>query len=222
MPTESYPERTKKNIRESDGTLILSHGRLTGGSEYIEKWALEYGKPMIHIDLNNTEPWKAAAIIGVWVSKHEIGIINIAGSRASKDSKIYDATIDIIESVYVLNHIEHDMKTSLRATNRWKNEQYVDMPKTVDKVVDKIVGDLDFKTKTALAKLTEDSLVPIQLSLGIYIKERLINWYINKELEKACIQACREEGIDESNPQIVIIKRIWERLKKTHKLRVVE
>ena len=41
MPTDSYPERTKKNIRESDGTLILSHGMITGGSEYTQKMALK-------------------------------------------------------------------------------------------------------------------------------------------------------------------------------------
>ena len=33
MPSASYPDRTRKNIRESDGTLILSHSRLTSGSE---------------------------------------------------------------------------------------------------------------------------------------------------------------------------------------------
>ncbi len=31
MPTSSYPKRTEKNILDSDGTLILSHGKLTGG-----------------------------------------------------------------------------------------------------------------------------------------------------------------------------------------------
>jgi len=32
MPTASYPKRTEKNVLDSDGTLILSHGKLTGGS----------------------------------------------------------------------------------------------------------------------------------------------------------------------------------------------
>ena len=50
MPTDSYPERTKKNIRESDGTLILSHGMLTGGSEFTLKMALKYQKPLLPID----------------------------------------------------------------------------------------------------------------------------------------------------------------------------
>ncbi len=47
MPTESNPERTKKNIRDSNGTLILSRGRLTGGSEFTEEKApLLYGNPL--------------------------------------------------------------------------------------------------------------------------------------------------------------------------------
>ena len=33
MPTESYQKRTEKNILEADGTLIVSRGKLTGGSE---------------------------------------------------------------------------------------------------------------------------------------------------------------------------------------------
>ena len=47
MPIRSYPERTKKNIRESDGTLILSHGRLTGGSDFTQKMAMRFTKPCL-------------------------------------------------------------------------------------------------------------------------------------------------------------------------------
>jgi hypothetical protein len=67
MPTASNPERTKKNIRESDGTLILSHGRLTGGSEYTEKYALKYSKPMLQIDLSSIVPFDAAVQINNWI-----------------------------------------------------------------------------------------------------------------------------------------------------------
>ena len=34
MPTSSYPKRTEQNILDSDGTLIISHGQLNGGSGY--------------------------------------------------------------------------------------------------------------------------------------------------------------------------------------------
>jgi hypothetical protein len=223
MPTESYPERTKKNIRESDGTLILSHGRLTGGSEYTRKWTLKYGKPMLHIDLNNMQAPYATAKIYNWTSDHDIKVLNVAGPRASKDTKIYDATIYILEDVYSLDLTEHQMDVSLMFNNRWKNEEHpIDMPKTVDEAAQDIIGDMDLRNKVSLANLTENELIPIQLSLGMYIKEKLKIWSVNKQLEESCIQACREEGLDESNPAMVIVKRIWERLKKTYKLRIVE
>jgi putative molybdenum carrier protein len=96
MPTASYPERTKKNIRESDGTLILSHGRITGGSEYTRKCALKYGKPMLHIDLSSVTSFVATVQVNNWIVDYDIKIMNVAGPRASKDSKIYQSTLDII------------------------------------------------------------------------------------------------------------------------------
>jgi len=42
MPTASYPKRTEKNVLDSDGTLILSHGKLMGGSALGETKADSY------------------------------------------------------------------------------------------------------------------------------------------------------------------------------------
>ncbi len=42
MPTSSYPERTEKNILDSDGTLIISHGKLTGGSALTRELAVKH------------------------------------------------------------------------------------------------------------------------------------------------------------------------------------
>ena len=45
MPTDSYPKRTEQNVVDSDGTLIISHGELTGGSDYTRMMAAKHGKP---------------------------------------------------------------------------------------------------------------------------------------------------------------------------------
>jgi hypothetical protein len=52
MPTASYPKRTEQNVINSDGTLILSHGKLTGGSKYTEECADKHKRPCLHINLN--------------------------------------------------------------------------------------------------------------------------------------------------------------------------
>ena len=41
MSTSSYPVRTEQNVIDSDGTLIISHGELTGGSAYTRKMAMK-------------------------------------------------------------------------------------------------------------------------------------------------------------------------------------
>jgi hypothetical protein len=88
MPTDSYPKRTEQNVLDSDGTLIISHGELTGGSEYTRQMAEKHGKPWMHIDANKTSVEAAVQVIRAWISGSGIKILNVAGPRASEDSKI--------------------------------------------------------------------------------------------------------------------------------------
>ena len=220
MPTESYPDRTKKNIRESDGTLILSHGRLTGGSEYTKKWALKYDKPMLHTDLSSVTSFVATVQINNWIVDYDIKIMNVAGPRASKDSKIYQSTLDIIESALFLCFSENNF---MYKAKKWDDKEHpLDLPQTVDEAVTDIITGMDLRDRSMLASLSEEDIMPLQLTLGLYIDQQLQVWSVNETLKESCIQACREEGLDESNPSMVIIKRVWERLKGTHRLRVVE
>jgi hypothetical protein len=97
MPTDSYAERTEKNVLESDGTLIISHGAPTGGTEYTRKMVLKHGKQMLHIDpdlYGNLAD--AASLVKDWIAIHNIEIMNVAGPRASKDSRIYSVTLTIL------------------------------------------------------------------------------------------------------------------------------
>ncbi|MFO7971181.1 MAG: putative molybdenum carrier protein, partial [Desulfobacterales bacterium] len=97
METANYNKRTEQNVIDSDGTLIISHGKLTGGSEYTRDMALEHGRPWLHIDLNKTTPSQAARRIKHWLAEHEIDVLNVAGPRASKDPFIYGSTTDVLE-----------------------------------------------------------------------------------------------------------------------------
>ena len=94
MPTSDYPGRTEKNVLESDGTLILSHGDLTGGSKYTQVLAEAHGHPHIHVDLNQIPAFEAAKKITIWIRGNSIDIQKVAGARASKDPEINQPTRD--------------------------------------------------------------------------------------------------------------------------------
>jgi len=96
----NYNKRTEQNVIDSHGTLIISHGKLTGGSEYTRDMVLHHGRPCLHIDLNKTESFQAAKQIKSWLAEHKIEVLNVAGPRASKDPSIYQATVDILKTVF--------------------------------------------------------------------------------------------------------------------------
>jgi hypothetical protein len=99
MPTESYPARTEQNVIESDGTVIFSHGKPTGGTDYTREMALKHGKQLLGIDLNLTASHDAASLILSWIQLRRIKILNVAGPRASEDAGIYNDVFRILAVV---------------------------------------------------------------------------------------------------------------------------
>jgi len=103
MPTDKYPPRTERNVVDSDGTLIISHGKLTGGSKLTQKMALKHERPFLYVNLNEIDISGASRLIYDWLQKEEIKILNVAGSRASRDPKIYRDTMSLLKEFFTLN-----------------------------------------------------------------------------------------------------------------------
>ena len=67
MSTASYPKRSEQNILDSNGTLIISHGKLTGGSALTRRLAKKHKKPWLHIDLSKISALIASEEIINWL-----------------------------------------------------------------------------------------------------------------------------------------------------------
>jgi len=97
MPTGDYAARTEKNVMESEGTLLITRGTPSGGSDYTRKMALKHGKQLLHVDLTlGQRASDAASLIASWIEMNRIEILNVAGSRASGDPAIYMDTLNIL------------------------------------------------------------------------------------------------------------------------------
>jgi hypothetical protein len=99
MPTTGYPPRTKQNIIDSNGTVIFTHGALSGGSSLTKRLADEQKKPWLHIDLNKYSIDAAVNALSRWINSNGIEVLNVAGKSASKDPYIYDKVFQIISVV---------------------------------------------------------------------------------------------------------------------------
>lgn len=97
MDSDSYPKRTEKNVLEADGTVIVSHGKLTGGTALTKKLAKEHCKSLLHLDLDKMSLLYAARLLQSWLLDNGIRVLNVAGARASTDPEIYEATMKVLE-----------------------------------------------------------------------------------------------------------------------------
>ena len=85
-PSEEYWQRTEWNVRDADGTLVLTRGAPTEGTAYTIEVAKKLGKPCLVLDL--TEAPNESAVKD-WADEHEVRVLNVAGPRESKCPGIY-------------------------------------------------------------------------------------------------------------------------------------
>lgn len=99
MDSEDYAERTKKNVLASDGTLIVSHGELTGGSLLTLNLANRHKRHVIHLNLGKISIEKAIKDLAGWLELEKIRVLNVAGPRASSDPDIYGVVKELLKGV---------------------------------------------------------------------------------------------------------------------------
>jgi hypothetical protein len=99
MATYSYSRRTEQNVIDSDGTVIISHGRLTGGSAFAAKMAKKHGRPELHLNMEKLAVDKAGRRLQQWIDDNNISVLNVAGPRQSSDQAIYAVTMKVLEAV---------------------------------------------------------------------------------------------------------------------------
>ena len=109
--TSNPDERTKLNIRDSDGTLIIIpclplHETIQDGTRVTIAEVKLQGKP--HLIINLADSGDAVDKIREWLSRENINILNIAGPRESSSPGIHLAASDLLRELCM------DAKPTLR------------------------------------------------------------------------------------------------------------
>lgn len=218
--TAVYSERTEKNVIDSDGTLIISRGDLTGGSETTREMAIQHERPWLHIDLSQTPAFLSAVRIVEWLNAHRIRILNVAGPRASKDPRIHHDTLALLESAYYLS------LAPITAMNAGEFDDAASaqtiLPNRVGQAVDRLIGDLPFKDRVSIANMSESELPTLNRTLGEHIISQYGLANGNPALLKSLRWTARRVPADETDAAAIIIRELWKRLRVSHTLRRVK
>lgn len=221
-PTAAYAERTEKNVVDSDGTLIISRGELTGGSEYTREMALKHGRPWLHIDLKRTAAFRSIIGVTEWLSANDIRVLNVAGPRASKDPTIYRDAAALLESLYYLSLSGPTPKKVSDAGSPEPKPPDAEKLARVRDVVERLQEDLPLKDRVLIANMSESELPALGRTLGEYIVNRFGLATGNTALRRSCRWVARRPVADETAAAAVIIRALWKQLRRTHPLRSVK
>lgn len=98
LESGGFTERTLQNVKDSDGTVIVYPGNLSGGTEQTVRFCVEQQRPLKLIDSSNVSTEKAAQLIADFVRANTINVLNVAGPRQSEWAKGYDYTTSMLEA----------------------------------------------------------------------------------------------------------------------------
>jgi len=91
--------RTRRNVREADGTLVFNLGDVSGGTLLTVTYANRRGKPCLLVQLDEPGHPDAAAV-RAWIAAHAIRVLNVAGPRESTRPGVYGGTRGFLEGVF--------------------------------------------------------------------------------------------------------------------------
>lgn len=94
-----YTVRTEKNVSDSDGTLILFWGKLSGGTKLTARLAEKYERPLLKFDLSAPFTADQLAMFSKWVDCNEIETLNVAGPRSSTAHEADARTKELLRRV---------------------------------------------------------------------------------------------------------------------------
>lgn len=99
LASAEYAVRTERNVIDSDGTLILYHERLGGGTLLTSRLARRWHKPLMCVRLERKIHYDQ---IAVWIVKHHIRILNVAGPRGSSAAGLQQRAEQVV--AHLLRH----------------------------------------------------------------------------------------------------------------------
>ena len=215
IPASSELEHTEKNILDSEGTLVISRGDLSGEATLLQNMAEKRNRPFLHMDLDTSSDFFVSQTISAWIAENKIKILHVTGPDVSKDSALYSATAKIFETVLYLDM----MGVSLYTIDQMSKSM---PPQTVDDATDLIISKLTLKDKTMMANMNQEDLFSLLPSLGEFIKENFGSEGENEKLIESCLSDSGKNVLQEDDAVLIVIEKVWERLRKTHRLRVVK
>ncbi|MGE4519614.1 MAG: hypothetical protein AB7E04_08920 [Desulfobacteraceae bacterium] len=210
-----------KNIECADGLIYLSACDLPVDDWYteIKNHCIEKNVQFCFLDINSGSVHQMSDRLGSFVFENGISCLMFKTDDTVKPDKT-DIVKGVFESLlYILL-----MKTNpekLASPIHVKAPDYSSSSFSVKSVVEDLMGSLPLKDRVIISNMHESELPDVLLVLGITILSKYY-WPKNNVLLDDCMQISGKQNLEEFEIAEIIIKKLWERLKATHRIRILK
>ena len=83
LPGSDYPQRTLRNVLDSDATCIVRFNDIDAGSKLAAAACRREGKPYTYLDAHELDSDEAARALEQFVVDNGVHVLNVSGPRAS-------------------------------------------------------------------------------------------------------------------------------------------
>jgi hypothetical protein len=94
-PSTDPAQRTEWNVRDSDGTLVLTFRTPKSGTALTVEFASQIGRPYLVVDLWNSP----VHLVKEWMASKGVAVLNVAGPRESEEPGIYLSALQFLRRV---------------------------------------------------------------------------------------------------------------------------
>ncbi len=106
MQSPYYDDRTRRNIIESDATLIICHQKLSGGTLLTANYAKQVDKPLFIFELSPFFIERSLEDLVDFIDAYQVRILNVAGPRASQWDQAHSSS-KLIVGLLIQKKLNH-------------------------------------------------------------------------------------------------------------------
>ena len=213
---DSLTSRQKINIIGSDGSLIINNGNNDNWLIDIKRVVMKQGTPWLFIDLDILKTSYAQSKITNWIFSNKVKILNAIGSKCGDETSVYQDVIEFFKGIFLLDQLDDKLPDPPHYLQQL-NELNLpfELPTTIAESADWIIAEMSLRERAIIANADKD----LSSLLSQFLVETIV---VNDSIREECLAKSDVKKLDDLDVEAMIVDEIWEKLRETHKLRVVK
>lgn len=221
----SHQALVDKAVGAAHGSLYFVHGQPSSVDlERHKKTALKLNKPFLLMDLAKERGFSASRRVAGWINENQIRILHVDGDAADAQASVAESVAGILEATFFLAMMETGVTSPLQSIAQKKRfpQPVVPPPSTMAAALDHLERSLSLKDKATIANMAGEELVSLHFTLGDYINTHFDLFTTNSPLLADCRQNAGRKDLLPADAAAVIIRRLWQRLRDTCRIRIIK